>query len=135
MRFHLFRPFRPGAGLALCLGLLATGCGTPQTTATASLTWQIVDAAAPDPNTAPALTCAQKKVATIRVQMSPSPPSGGVFDFPCANMAGETFSVPAGVYTVQAIALNDSFQAVAQTTFQQRLFGQTSLGHVIFQVR
>lgn len=135
MRFHLFRPLRPGAGVVLGLGLLAAGCGSSQTTATASLTWQIVDAAAPDPNTAPALTCAQKKLTTVRVQVSPAPASGGVFDFPCANMAGETFPVPAGTYTIQAIALNESFQALAQLTFQQRLFGMTSLGHIIFQIR
>ena len=134
MRFHLFRPLRPG--VVLGLGLLAAGCGSPQTTtATASLTWQIVDAAAPDPNTAPALTCAQKKLTTVRVQVSPAPASGGVFDFPCANMAGETFPVPAGTYTIQTIALNESFQALAQLTFQQRLFGKSSLGHIIFQVR
>lgn len=134
MRFHLFRPLRPG--VVLGLGLLAAGCGSAQTTtATASLTWQIVDAAAPDPNTAPALTCAQKKLTTVRVQVSPAPASGGVFDFPCANMAGETFSVPAGTYTIQTIALNESFQALAQLTFQQRLFGKSSLGHIIFQVR
>ncbi len=134
MRFHLFRPLRPG--VVLGLGLLAAGCGSPQTTtATASLTWQIVDAAAADPNTAPALTCAQKKLTTVRVQVSPAPASGGVFDFPCANMAGETFPVPAGTYTIQTIALNESFQALAQLTFQQRLFGKSSLGHIIFQVR
>ena len=135
MRFHLLHPLRPGAGVVLGLGLLAAGCGSSQTTATAALTWQIVDAAAGDPTTAPALTCAQKKLTTVRVQMSPIPAGGGTFDFPCANMAGETFPVPAGNYTIQAIALNESFQALAQLTFQQRLFGKSSLGHIIFQVR
>ena len=72
---------------------------------------------------------------TCNLAPAPAPASGGVFDFPCANMAGETFPVPAGTYTIQAIALNESFQALAQLTFQQRLFGKSSLGHIIFQVR
>lgn len=125
---------RAGAVLVLGLGLATAGCGSTDTTATAYLTWQIVDASYADPNTAPALTCQQKAVATIRVQLVPSA-NGGVFDFPCANMAGETFTVPSGNYTIQTVALNATYNAVAQLTFQQRLFGQTNLGHIIFQVK
>lgn len=136
MRSHSLRSLLRRAGVVSVLGLaLATGsCGSTETTATAYLTWQIVDAAAPDPNTAPALNCSQKGVTTVRVQLVPSA-SGGVFDFPCANLAGETFTVPSGTYTIQTIALNASFNALAQLTFQQRLFGRTSLGHIIFQVK
>lgn len=136
MRSHFLRALmqRAGAILGLGLGLVAAGCGSTDTTATAYLTWQIVDASYADPNTAPALNCSQKAVTTIRVQLVPST-NGGVFDFPCANMAGETFTVPSGIYTIQTIALNANFNAVAQLTFQQRLFGQTSLGHIIFQVK
>lgn len=120
--------------LGLGLGLAAAGCGSTDTTATAYLTWQIVDASYPNPETAPALTCQQKGVTTVRVALTPAA-GGGVFDFPCANMAGETFTVPSGTYTIQLIALNANFSAVAQLTFQQRLFGQTNLGHIIFQVK
>jgi len=127
MRFH-FRRLLLGA--AFTLALPAAGCGPAETTATASLTWQIVDAAAPDPTTAPALACDVKKVAFVRVQLVP----GGLFDFPCASMAAQTTTVASGVYTIQVIALNDSYQVLSQKTFQQRLFGQTSLGHIVFQV-
>ncbi len=128
MRFHI-RSLLLGAGLALGL----TGCGPAENiTATAYLTWQIVDAAAPNPNTAEALRCEQKGVITIRLQLTPG---GGTFDFPCSSMAAETQTVNSGIYTIQAIALNASAAAVAQTTFQQRLFGRTNLGHIIFQVK
>ena len=43
------------------LGALS-GCGTYQGPATAYLTWQIVDATAPDPLTAPARDCSTKNV-------------------------------------------------------------------------
>ena len=49
-------------------------------------------------------------------------------------MAAQTTTVASGVYTIQAIALNASYQVLAQLNFQQRLFGQTSLGHIVFQV-
>ena len=125
---------RAGVVSVLASLLAAAGCGSTDTTATAYLTWQIVDASYPDPQTAPALTCQQKGVTTVRVQLTPST-TGGVFDFPCATMAGETFTVPSGTYTIQTIALNANFSALAQLTFPQRLFGRTNLGHIIFQVK
>jgi hypothetical protein len=126
-------PFRRFLFAAAAVFLSAAGCGPSETTATAYLTWQIVDANAPDPNTAPALTCAQKAVMTVRIQLVPAG-GGGVFDFPCDTMAGETYTVPSGTYTVQALALGASSQALAQLSFQERLFGRTNLGHIIFQV-
>ncbi len=128
MRFHI-RSLLLGAGLALGL----TGCGPSESvTATAYFTWQIVDAASPDPNTAEALKCDVKGVTTIRLQLTPG---GGTFDYPCSSMAAESQTVNSGIYTIQAIALNAGSAAVAQTTFQQRLFGRTNLGHIIFQVK
>jgi hypothetical protein len=131
MRFPSFHRLVVGVGLAAGLG--AAGCGQSDATATAYLTWQIVDAKAANPNTAPALTCDQKGVMTVRVQLVPSE-NLGPFDFPCASMAGETYTVPAGTYTIETIALGTSYQALAQLTFTQRLFGRTSLGLIIFQV-
>ena len=131
MRFH-FRPLVLGAAVATAIGLATAGCGPSETTATAYLTWQIVDKKEPDPSTAPALPCAQKNVAVIRLQLTPG---AGSFDFPCTSMAAESQTVSSGIYTIQAVALNPTYQVVAQTTFQQRLFGRTSLGHIVFQVQ
>ena len=131
MRFPV-RPLLLGAGVVTALGLMTAGCGPAETTATAYLTWQIVDAKSPDPNTAQALTCESKQVAFVRLSLVPG---GGNSDFPCSSMAAETLTVNSGIYTVQAIALSSNYEAVAQTTFQQRLFGRTNLGHIIFQVQ
>lgn len=134
MRFRSLRLLDLGVlGAGLVAGLGLSGCGQSETTATAYLTWQIVDAKAPNPNTAPALTCDQKGVKTIRIELVPST-TNAVFDFPCSSMAAETYTVPAGNYTIQAIALGASSQALAQLTFQQRLFGSTNLGLIIFQI-
>jgi hypothetical protein len=131
MRYPCLRTLLFPAGVAL--GLAVAGCGPADTTATAYLTWQIVDAKDPNPKTAPALSCESKGVATIRVQMFPSTP-GSLIDFPCASMAGETRTLPAGNYTVQTLALSASAQALAQLTFEQKLFGQTNLGLIVFQI-
>lgn len=129
MRFPCLRTLLFGAGIAAA----AAGCGSTETTASAYFTWQIVDAKAADPNTAPALTCESKSVGSIRVQIFPSA-TGSLIDFPCSSMAGQTHSVPAGSYTIQTIALSTTSQALAELTFEQRLFGQTNLGHIIFQI-
>jgi hypothetical protein len=131
MPFSSFRLFALGAAVA-ALPFVAAGCGPAETTATAYFTWEIDDAAS-DPNTAPALTCDQKGVTTVRIELVPSVPNG-IFDAPCANMAAETYTVPSGTYTIDLIALGSTFQALAQLSFQQRLFGRTNLGHIKFQV-
>ncbi|MBL9042985.1 MAG: hypothetical protein JNM83_15345 [Myxococcales bacterium] len=112
------------------LGALS-GCGTYQGTATAYLTWQIVDATAPDPLTAPARDCSTKNVQWVRVQLS----TGQPFDFPCTAYSGETTGFTAGTYSVDVIALGPTGAAQSAQRVTKEFFGRTNLSHFIFQVR
>ena len=84
---------RAGVVSVLASLLAAAGCGSTDTTATAYLTWQIVDASYPDPQTAPALTCQQKGVTTVRVQLTDERAALGDYLVPGEEVA--TFRGPA----------------------------------------
>jgi hypothetical protein len=109
---------------------ISSGCGTYKGPATAYLTWQIVDAAAPNPLVAPALDCALKNVQWVRVQVA----NGVPFDFPCTAYSGETGSFAAGTYSLDVIALGSAGAALSAQRVTMDIFGRTNLGHFIFQV-
>lgn len=116
------------SGMAACAGL--SGCGPYKGTATAFLSWHIVDPRDPDPLTAPQYSCEQKSVATVRLLLS----NNELFDFPCNRYVGETPTpVPAGNYTVDVLAIGYNGLVLSQQRFTARLFGRTDLGHIIFQ--
>lgn len=110
---------------------LASGCTPYQGSATAYLTWHVVDAREPDPLTAPSLECALKNVQYVRVQLANST----LFDFPCNTYSGETTSFTSGTYTVDVLALSPTGAAQAAQRISVDMFGRTNLGHFIFQVR
>lgn len=128
MRSKLFANLLLGVLPLLGLG---TGCGKYQGGATAYLTWHVVDAAAPDPLTAPAIDCSGKGVEWVRVQLA----TGTLFDFPCSAYSAETGSFTAGTYSIDVIALGATGAALSAQRISTDVFGRTNLGHFIFQVR
>lgn len=113
------------------LGLSSTSCGRHESTATIIMTWSVVNASYPDPTMAPLRKCADVGVKTVRIDVG----TGGLYDFPCENYAGETFSFPSGTYNIQAIAFSETGGVLNAKAFQNVYsYGQTKLGDVRFQI-
>ncbi len=128
--------------LLLCLGwvgLVAFGpsaCGS-NNASSFSLSWRLVDANQADPMTAPALSCADANITTIRLVLAAqgNPAQPIQVDLDCTPGNGVTAPVREDAYSIQALALGPAGSA-AQTAFDEsNVGGAKDLGLIIFQIK
>jgi hypothetical protein len=105
-----------------------------------ALSWRLVDAAAPDPAGAPALSCQDVGVATILVDAldvdQPTAQSRFRTEFTCDTLDGVTPAIPESRYQVLLVARASDGTSRSQIKFDASNYDDASadLGLTIFQV-
>ena len=102
-----------------------------------AMSWQLVDSAAPDPTTAPAISCAKAGVATILIDaVAGATNTHNHHEFACADLEGVTPPLAEDTYQLLAKAADSSGKALSQTTFSADNYttADADLGLTIFQI-
>ena len=130
---------RPLLGTLVLACTLAAGCGGPAGTSGRgfALSWKIADAAAPDPQAAPALRCADAGVTSVRFDaLDRASNRRRIVDFGCDTMGANTPPMAESNYQIFLSALDGGGTSKSQIRFDADNFDDidADLGLVIFTV-